>query len=143
MTKRSRASRAATTRLTASNQPNTNRRWKNCFSLWLYRHRNAIERMFGHLKDFSPHRNPLRPTRSQLPRCGLPRRYPLLLVMSLGPRRFLRSRYCPELLQAVAVSLDDILDIPDGDDAPMLQKDTAIAPDLKKVEVVRGQHQDA
>ena len=57
MAKRSRASRAASTRLTASNQPNTNRRWKNRFSPWLYRHRNAIERMFGHLKDFSPHRN--------------------------------------------------------------------------------------
>jgi transposase len=28
--------------------PKTNRRWKNCFSPWLYRHRNAIER----LKDF-------------------------------------------------------------------------------------------
>src|SRR5438477_385469 len=32
--------------------PKTNRRWKNCFSPWLYRHRNAIERMFGRLKDF-------------------------------------------------------------------------------------------
>ena len=28
------------------------RRWKNCFSPWLYRHRNAVERMFGRLKDF-------------------------------------------------------------------------------------------
>jgi transposase len=25
---------------------------ENCFSPWLYRHRNAIERMFGRLKDF-------------------------------------------------------------------------------------------
>src|SRR6266576_1752630 len=32
--------------------PNINRGWKNCFSPWLYRHRNAIERMFGRLKDF-------------------------------------------------------------------------------------------
>ena len=30
----------------------TNRRWKCCFSPSLYRHRNAIERMFGRLKDF-------------------------------------------------------------------------------------------
>jgi transposase len=28
-----------------------NRRWKNCFSPVLYRQRNAIERMFGRLKD--------------------------------------------------------------------------------------------
>src|SRR5439155_1349918 len=32
--------------------PKINRRWKNCFSPWLYRHRNAIERMFGRLTDF-------------------------------------------------------------------------------------------
>ena len=32
--------------------PKINRRWKNCFSPWLYCHRNAIERMFGRLKDF-------------------------------------------------------------------------------------------
>ncbi len=29
-----------------------NRRWKHCFSPVLYRGRNAIERMFGRLKDF-------------------------------------------------------------------------------------------
>jgi len=29
-----------------------NRRWKNCFSPSLYRDRNAIERMFGRIKDF-------------------------------------------------------------------------------------------
>ncbi len=28
------------------------RRWKHCFSPVLYRRRNAIERMFGRLKDF-------------------------------------------------------------------------------------------
>lgn len=32
--------------------PKSNRRWKNCFSPFLYRDRNAIERMFGRLKDF-------------------------------------------------------------------------------------------
>ena len=32
--------------------PKVNRRWKNCFSPFLYRDRNAIERMFGRLKDF-------------------------------------------------------------------------------------------
>jgi transposase len=32
--------------------PKINRRWKNCFSPVLYRDRNAIERMFGRLKDF-------------------------------------------------------------------------------------------
>ena len=32
--------------------PKTNRRWKSCFSPMLYRSRNAIERMFGRLKDF-------------------------------------------------------------------------------------------
>jgi transposase len=32
--------------------PKVNRRWKNCFSPYLYRNRNAIERMFGRLKDF-------------------------------------------------------------------------------------------
>jgi transposase len=32
--------------------PKANRIWKNCFSPYLYRTRNAIERMFGRLKDF-------------------------------------------------------------------------------------------
>lgn len=32
--------------------PRCHRRWKNCFSPFLYRGRNAIERMFGRLKDF-------------------------------------------------------------------------------------------
>ena len=32
--------------------PKANRVWKNCFSPYLYRNRNAIERMFGRLKDF-------------------------------------------------------------------------------------------
>jgi len=32
--------------------PKTNRRWKPCFSSTLYRDRNAIERMFGRIKDF-------------------------------------------------------------------------------------------
>ena len=32
--------------------PKANRRWKSCFSPYLYRDRNAIERRFGRLKDF-------------------------------------------------------------------------------------------
>lgn len=32
--------------------PKINRRWKPCFPPVLYRGRNAIERMFGRLKDF-------------------------------------------------------------------------------------------
>ncbi|MHA7061294.1 IS5 family transposase [Azospirillum argentinense] len=32
--------------------PKVNRRWKSCFSPYLYRNRNAIERMFNRLKDF-------------------------------------------------------------------------------------------
>ena len=32
--------------------PKTNRKWKNCFSPFLYKERNAIERMFCRLKDF-------------------------------------------------------------------------------------------
>jgi transposase len=32
--------------------PKANRKWKNCFSPYLYRDRNAIERMFCRLKDF-------------------------------------------------------------------------------------------
>ncbi|SFK88352.1 Transposase [Methylocapsa palsarum] len=32
--------------------PKANRKWKNCFSPFLYRRRNAIERMFCRIKDF-------------------------------------------------------------------------------------------
>ena len=32
--------------------PKANRRWKNCFSPFLYRKRNAIERMFCRFKDW-------------------------------------------------------------------------------------------
>jgi transposase len=32
--------------------PKANRRWKDCLSPFLYRDCNAIERMFGRLKDF-------------------------------------------------------------------------------------------
>lgn len=32
--------------------PKANRKWKNCFSPYLYRDRNAIERMFCRLKDW-------------------------------------------------------------------------------------------
>lgn len=34
--------------------PKANRLWKNCFSPFLYRDRNAIERMFCRIKDFRP-----------------------------------------------------------------------------------------
>ncbi len=36
--------------------PKSNRRWKNCFSPFLYRDRNAIERMFCRLKCLLPRR---------------------------------------------------------------------------------------
>jgi len=36
--------------------PKSNRRWKNCFSPFLYRDRNAIERMFCRLKCLPPRR---------------------------------------------------------------------------------------
>jgi transposase len=32
--------------------PKLNRRWKNCFSPYLYRDRNAIERIFTRINDF-------------------------------------------------------------------------------------------
>lgn len=32
--------------------PKSNRKWKSCFSPFLNRSRNAIERMFGRIKDF-------------------------------------------------------------------------------------------
>lgn len=32
--------------------PKANRKWKNCFSPFLYRDRNAVERMFCRIKDF-------------------------------------------------------------------------------------------
>lgn len=32
--------------------PKANRRWKSCFSKTLYKGRNAVERMFGRLKDY-------------------------------------------------------------------------------------------
>ncbi len=32
--------------------PKANRKWKNCFSPFLYRNRNAIERAFCRLKDY-------------------------------------------------------------------------------------------
>ena len=32
-------------------RPKANRRWKPCFPSFLYRDRNAIERMFGRIKD--------------------------------------------------------------------------------------------
>ena len=32
--------------------PKSNRKWKNCFSPYLHRDRNAIEHMFGRIMDF-------------------------------------------------------------------------------------------
>ena len=32
--------------------PRANKRWNDCFSPYLYRNRNVIERMFGRLNDF-------------------------------------------------------------------------------------------
>jgi transposase len=32
--------------------PRKTRKWKNCFSPYLYKGRNVIERMFGRLKEF-------------------------------------------------------------------------------------------
>ncbi len=66
--------------------PKRNRIWKNCFSPVLYRNRNAIERMFGRLKDFPQGRHKIRQTRRNLPCNRLPRRYRQLLVMSLEPK---------------------------------------------------------
>jgi transposase len=66
--------------------PKTNRRWKNCFSPWLYRHRNAIERMFGRLKDFRRVATRYdRLARNFLATVCLAAT-PLLLVMSLDPK---------------------------------------------------------
>lgn len=67
--------------------PKRNRKWKNCFSPFLYRNRNAIERMFCVL---SPERlpsggHPLRPERRQLPRRRMHRCHRQLLVISLDP----------------------------------------------------------
>jgi transposase len=39
-------------RALANIPPKANRTWKTCFSPFLYRNRNAIERMFCRLKDF-------------------------------------------------------------------------------------------
>ena len=43
--------------------PKVNRHWKNCFSLYLYRERNAIERMFVRLWYFRRIATPIRPPR--------------------------------------------------------------------------------
>src|SRR4051794_41011717 len=66
--------------------PKANRKWKNCFSPFLYRNRNAIERMFCRLKDFR--RVATRYDRNAVnflaAVCIAGRRQ--LLVMSLDPR---------------------------------------------------------
>ena len=65
--------------------PKANRRWKNCFSPFLYRNRNAIERMFGRLKDFRRIATRYDRLAEQLPRRCLPRGHRQLLVMSPDP----------------------------------------------------------
>lgn len=65
--------------------PKANRKWKNCFSPFPYRNRNAIERMFCRLKDFR--RNALRSKRRKLPRRRLHRCNRQLLAMSWALRQ--------------------------------------------------------
>ena len=48
-----------------------------------------------------------------------------------------------KLLQLASINLDDVLDIARRGDAPVLKEDAAVAPDLKQIKIVRGQHQDA
>src|SRR3954466_13933746 len=79
--------------------PKANRKWKNCFSPFLYRNRNAIERMFCRLKA-PTRRDPLRPQCRELPRRSLHRGRRQLLVMSLDPRLDL----CSEVAEPVGRS---------------------------------------
>ena len=65
--------------------PKANRKWKNCFSPFLYRNRNAIERMFCRLKDFRRIATRYDRSADELPRRRLHRRDRQLLVMSLDP----------------------------------------------------------
>jgi transposase len=65
--------------------PKTNCRFKPPFSPVLYRARNAIERMFGRLKDFrriAKHYD----KRNRLPCCRPPHSGSMLLIMSPEPR---------------------------------------------------------
>ena len=71
--------------------PKANRSWKNCFSPFLYRDRNAIERMFGRLKDFRRVATRYDRIADKLPRRCLPRRNCQLLVISPGPKRAFRG----------------------------------------------------
>ena len=65
--------------------PKANRKWKNVFSPFLYRGRNAIERMFCRLKDFQTRRHTIRPKRLKFPRSRLYRSNRQLLVISPKP----------------------------------------------------------
>ena len=65
--------------------PKINRRWKNCFSPVLYRDRNAIERMFGRIKDFRRIATRYHEAGPQLPRRRLHRCHHQLLVISPDP----------------------------------------------------------
>jgi transposase len=64
--------------------PKVNRKWKNCFSPFLYRNRNAIERMFCRLKASAVSQRATTGT-PKLPLRDLHRCYRHLLVMSLSP----------------------------------------------------------
>ncbi len=65
--------------------PKSNRRWKNCFSPVLYRDRNAIERMFGRLKDFRRIATRYDRLATKLPRAVLPRRNLSAIGYESGP----------------------------------------------------------
>ena len=67
--------------------PKANRKWKNCFSPFLYRNRNAIERMFCRLEGLPARRDALRPQRRELPCRRLHSRDRQLLVISLDPSK--------------------------------------------------------
>ena len=66
--------------------PKANRRWKNCFSPFLYRDRNAIERMFCRLKDFRRIATRYDRLADELPCRRLHRSNRQLLVMSPDPK---------------------------------------------------------
>jgi transposase len=56
--------------------PKRNRKDPICFSPYLYRDRNLVERFFKKNQAVSAHRDPLRQTRRQLPRLRQTRLHP-------------------------------------------------------------------
>jgi hypothetical protein len=65
--------------------PKANRKWKNCFSPFLYRTRQRHRAHVLPPQGLQARRHTIRPKRRQLPRSRLHRRRDLLLVMSLDP----------------------------------------------------------